>query len=123
MKPAHFHFVTLFPETIDVWLKTSILGRAHQKQLFQFSTYQLRDFARQQDKYRSVDDTPYGGGGGMVFRIEPLVAAVEFIRERTREVPERPPDRLSGGHAAARLCTSRGRRGTFALRGSPHGLR
>lgn len=72
-----FHFVTLFPETIRVWLTTSILGRAHEAGIFSFRTYQLRDFS--EDKHRSVDDTAYGGGGGMVLRVEPLVGAVETI--------------------------------------------
>lgn len=79
MKP-HFHFITLFPETIRVWLTTSILGRAHEAGLFDFSLYQLRDYSS--DKHRSVDDAAYGGGGGMVLQVEPLVAAVEDIRAK-----------------------------------------
>ena len=73
----HFHFLTLFPESIEIWLTTSIVGRARDRHLFDFSLYQLRDFS--QDKHRSVDDMAYGGGGGMVMRLEPLVAAVESI--------------------------------------------
>lgn len=79
----HFHFITLFPETIRVWLTTSILGRAHAANLFAFDLYQLRDFSK--DKHRSVDDAAYGGGGGMVLRIEPLVEAVETIRDRLKD--------------------------------------
>ncbi len=78
--PPCFIFITLFPETISVWLTTSILGRAREKGLFQFETLQLRDFST--DKHRSVDDAPYGGGGGMVLRLEPLVAAVESVKTR-----------------------------------------
>jgi len=78
----HFHFITLFPETIRIWLTSSILGRAHEAGLFDFDLYQLRDFS--QDKHRAVDDLAYGGGGGMVLRVEPLVAAVESILERTQ---------------------------------------
>lgn len=79
----HFIFVTLFPQAIEVWLTTSILGRARDKGLFQFETVQLRDYST--DKRRSVDDTPYGGGGGMVLRIEPLVSAVETLKTRFPE--------------------------------------
>ncbi len=74
-----FHIVTLFPELVEPWLTTSILGRAHEKKgLFHFKLYPLRDFAT--DKHRSVDDVAYGGGRGMVLKAEPLVAAVESIR-------------------------------------------
>lgn len=76
----HFHFLSLFPEAIEVWLTTSILGRAHDKGLFAFTTYQLREYST--DKHRTVDDMAYGGGGGMVLKIEPLVRALEDIRAR-----------------------------------------
>ena len=79
VKPnLHFHFITLFPDTIPIWLTTSILGRAKQAGLFDFHVYQLRDYST--DKHKSVDDAAYGGGGGMVLRIEPLVNAVETIK-------------------------------------------
>lgn len=77
-KAPRFTFITLFPDAIQVWLTTSILGRAHDKGLFTFDTLQLRDFST--DKHRSVDDSPYGGGGGMVLRLEPLVAAIEKLK-------------------------------------------
>ncbi len=79
-KPPHFLFVTLFPETVRVWLTTSILGRAAEQNVFTFETKQLRDYS--EDKHRSVDDAPYGGGGGMVLRLEPLVRAVEEAKSR-----------------------------------------
>src|SRR5437899_1529176 len=76
----HFHFVTLFPETIEVWFRTSILGRALEKNLFSFETINLRKFAT--DTHKRVDDASYGGGGGMVLKIEPLVKAVESFYHR-----------------------------------------
>ncbi|MBY0370776.1 tRNA (guanosine(37)-N1)-methyltransferase TrmD, partial [bacterium] len=79
----HFDFITLFPDAIDVWLRTSILGRALEKGLFSYRLVQLRDFS--QDRHRSVDDAPYGGGGGMVLRVEPLVAAVESLKAQAPE--------------------------------------
>lgn len=81
-----FHFLTLFPETIAPWLTTSILGRAYREGLFSFKTYQLRDFSR--CNHLSVDDTPYGGGAGMVLKVEPLVDAVESIRNTLAEPSE-----------------------------------
>lgn len=78
MSPRHFHFVTLFPEVIQTWMGKSILGRAVERGIMNFSTYQLRDFST--DNYRSVDDAAYGGGGGMVLRVDCLVSAIEHIR-------------------------------------------
>lgn len=78
MSCPKFHFLTLFPEPIQIWMTTSILGRAYKAGLFDFKIYQLRDFAG--DKHHSVDDVAYGGGGGMVLRMDPLVKAIEFIK-------------------------------------------
>jgi len=83
-KPT-FHFVTLFPDTIQVWMTTSILGRAHKAGIFDFKIYQLRDYST--TKHLNVDDVAYGGGGGMVLRIEPLVKAVETIRQELGQTP------------------------------------
>jgi len=76
MKPT-FYFITLFPDCIDVWLRSSILGRAHAAGIFDYKLIQLRDFA--ENKHATVDDAAYGGGGGMVLKVEPLVAALESI--------------------------------------------
>jgi tRNA (guanine37-N1)-methyltransferase len=73
----HFHFIALFPEVINQWMTSSILGRARNAGLFDFTVHQLRDFS--EDKHRTVDDTSYGGGGGMVLKVEPLAKAVETL--------------------------------------------
>lgn len=80
MNRPHFHFITLFPETIHPWLNASIIGRAREKGVFDYTVHQLRDYT--EDKHRTVDDVAYGGGGGMVLKVEPLVKAVEAIRSR-----------------------------------------
>lgn len=72
--------VTLFPELFAPFLATSMVGRAVEERVLEVDLVQLRDFGL--GKHRSVDDTPYGGGSGMVLRIEPLVAALEAIDER-----------------------------------------
>ncbi len=72
-----FHFVSLFPQIFDLWLNESVIGKAKEKGLFNYYLYQLRDFAT--DKNRTVDDSPYGGGGGMILKIEPLVLCLEHI--------------------------------------------
>jgi len=69
--------VTLFPEVFEPWLGTSIPGRARAAGKVAYRLIQLRDFAT--DRHRTVDDTPYGGGAGMVLKPEPMVAAVESL--------------------------------------------
>ncbi|HEY3219673.1 MAG TPA: tRNA (guanosine(37)-N1)-methyltransferase TrmD [Gemmatimonadales bacterium] len=70
--------VTLFPEWFAPALRSSILGRAAASGLVQYRVVQLRDYTH--DKHHTVDDAPYGGGAGMVLRVEPLVEAVEDLK-------------------------------------------
>ena len=65
-----FEIVTLFPDYFSLSLKQSLIGKAWDKKLFDIEIINLRDFAT--DKHRTVDDTPFGGGGGMVMKLEPL---------------------------------------------------
>jgi tRNA (guanine37-N1)-methyltransferase len=70
--------VTLFPEWFAAPLATSILGRAAKTGLVQYRVAQLRDYTH--DKHHTVDDAPYGGGAGMVLKVEPMVEAVEDLK-------------------------------------------
>ena len=74
-----FDIVTLFPELVEVPLRTSIIGRAAEAGLVEFGIHDLR--AHGLGRHRSTDDYPYGGGAGMVMRPEPLFAAVEPLRD------------------------------------------
>ena len=65
-----FEIITLFPDYFNLSLKQSLIGKALEKELFEIEIINLRDFAT--DKHRTVDDTPYGGGGGMVMKLEPI---------------------------------------------------
>lgn len=67
--------VTLFPELFETFGHTSLVGRASEAGLLSLSTVQLRDFGL--GRHRSVDDTPYGGGSGMVLRPDCVVDAIE----------------------------------------------
>jgi tRNA (guanine37-N1)-methyltransferase len=69
-----FTIVTLFPEMIDAVVRHGVLGRALQTGVATLRTVQLRDFAT--DIHRSVDDTPAGGGAGMVLKVDVVAAAV-----------------------------------------------
>lgn len=79
-----FHVITLFPELIETYCSFSIIKRGIEKGELGLRTYNPRDFC--QDKYRKVDDTPYGGGAGMVLKPEPFFACFETI-EREANSP------------------------------------
>ena len=64
--------LTLFPEIFPGPLDASLLGKARQKNLWALDVHDIREHGL--GKHRTVDDTPYGGGRGMVMKIEPLVA-------------------------------------------------
>lgn len=72
-----FNAITLFPELLETYCRTSIIGRGIQSGKLSLHTYNPRDFCT--DKYRKVDDTPYGGGAGMVLKPEPFFAAFAAI--------------------------------------------
>jgi tRNA (guanine37-N1)-methyltransferase len=70
--------LTLFPAMIEEPLRASIPGRILEQGLARLRVHDLREFGL--GRHRSVDDTPYGGGAGMVLRVEPVVAAIESVR-------------------------------------------
>lgn len=72
-----FDIITLFPEALEAYVNTSILKKAQAENLLGIHMHQLRDFAL--DKHSTVDDTPYGGGAGMLLKVEPLVACLENV--------------------------------------------
>lgn len=72
-----FDVFSLFPEVFQPYLDISILKRAIQNNLIEVHTHNIRDWAT--DKHHTTDDTPYGGGGGMVMKPEPIFAAVENV--------------------------------------------
>ncbi|HLV61405.1 MAG TPA: tRNA (guanosine(37)-N1)-methyltransferase TrmD [Fredinandcohnia sp.] len=73
-----FEIVTLFPRLVQGPLQESILGKAIDRGLIEVRVRDLREHAH--DKHRVTDDTPYGGGAGMVMKVEPLVEAIEHAR-------------------------------------------
>lgn len=70
--------ITIFPEFFEVPLKVSLLGKAIKKGLIGVYVHNLRDYAH--DTHRTVDDTPYGGGPGMVMKCEPIFESVEALK-------------------------------------------
>ena len=80
-----FDILTLFPAMFQGPMTESILKRARERGLLSVHLHDIRDYAT--DKHRTVDDTPYGGGGGMVMRVGPLVAAIEDVRGEDADAP------------------------------------
>ena len=76
---------TLFPEVFQPYLETSILHRAIQRQLVQINLHNVRDWTT--DRHHVTDDVPYGGGGGMVMKPEPIFAAVEGVLGEVHDSP------------------------------------
>jgi tRNA (guanine37-N1)-methyltransferase len=76
----HFEVVTLFPELVDLAGRFGVVGRACERGLVRLGTTDPRAFAT--DVHRTVDDRPYGGGPGMVMRVEPLRSAIRAAREK-----------------------------------------
>ena len=70
--------LSIFPELIDNALSHSIPGKAREKGLLDLHLHNIRDYAT--DKHQKVDDVPYGGGAGMVFKPEPVVRAIRAVR-------------------------------------------
>lgn len=79
----HFSIITIFPEVIESYAKASILGRAQKNKLIKIQAHDLRQWTS--DKHHKVDDTPYGGGPGMVMKVEPFDKAVRSVRKRLKK--------------------------------------
>ena len=77
---------TIFPEMFDGPLNASLLGKAREKGILEMEVINFRDYSL--DKHRAVDDTPYGGGAGMVLQPEPIVAALRANFNLTEEEQE-----------------------------------
>lgn len=80
--------LTLFPEMFTGVFGASILGKARDKGIVSLNTVNFRDFSG--NKHNTVDDTPYGGGGGMVLKAEPIFGAVEHLLEQKAEEERKP---------------------------------
>lgn len=78
-----FDVLTLFPEMFDI-LKQSIIGRAQEKELIDINLVNIRDFSN--DKHKKVDDTPYGGGAGMVMMPDVVYRAYQSVKSENAKV-------------------------------------
>lgn len=80
-----FHILTIFPEMFKGFLNESILKKAQGKGVIEIKIHDIRKFSK--DKHKKVDDTPYGGGAGMVFTPQPLFDCIEFVKKLAPKAP------------------------------------
>jgi tRNA (guanine37-N1)-methyltransferase len=81
----NLRILTLFPEMFSQFQKTSVIGKAITSERVDFSVHDLREFGI--GKHNDVDDTPFGGGPGMVMKPEPFFNSVEHLKKKHRESP------------------------------------
>lgn len=98
-----YYVMTLFPEMFPGILDASILGRAGEKGIIGWKTFNIRDYTL--DKHKRVDDYPYGGGAGMLMQAEPVCRCYEAVREELAHKPARvifmtPQGRVFDQHMA-----------------------
>ena len=80
----HIDILTLFPEMVSSFFTSSIMARAVEKGIISYRIVNFRDYA--EDRHRTCDDVPYGGGAGMVLKCEPIGRALEEVDARNRRV-------------------------------------
>ncbi len=78
-----YNILSIFPNILDSYINDAIIRRAQEKKLIEFKRYDLRDWTN--DRHRSVDDSPYGGGAGMLMKIEPLYKALKDINKSSQK--------------------------------------
>ncbi len=96
-----FEVFTLLPEVFPSYLETSILKRARERGLIDVRVHNIRDHAH--DKHHTTDDTPFGGGGGMVMKPEPVFEAVESVLGLAAPRFDRAQRELSGSAPAPNI--------------------
>jgi tRNA (guanine37-N1)-methyltransferase len=89
MKQMKFDIITIFPEAFLSYFATSILKRAQKQKLITIEVHNLRKWTS--DRHKTVDDKPYGGGAGMVMKIEPIYRAVQALKSKIKKQKSKRP--------------------------------
>lgn len=105
-----FDVITIFPEVIAPYAAASILGKAEKKNLLKIEAHNLRDYST--DSHKKVDDTPYGGGAGMVMGVQPFDAAVKTISRKSKVESLKSALRISKKKTRVVLTSASGKRFT-----------
>ena len=86
MPKIKFTIITLFQEALEPYLNVSMMWKAKKEGIAEFEFVNLRDFGL--GPHKSVDDTPYGGGDGMLLRCEPVFEAIESVKKKDKSAEE-----------------------------------
>src|SRR5690349_20483591 len=100
----HFTVISIFPRMFDSALSHTILKRAQENNLIKIGLVNLRDYTS--DRHRTTDDTPYGGGVGVIMKPEPLISAIDHVRNdapRARVILLSPRGSVLGHATVPRL--------------------
>lgn len=99
-----FNIITIFPDILKSYYQESIIGRAQKNKKIKINYHNLRDFSN--DKHKSVDDTPYGGGPGMILKPEPIIKALNSIKrkKRSKVIMLDPKGKIYNHQIATRLA-------------------
>ncbi len=103
---VQFDIITLFPRIFETPLQESIIKRARENGLINIRIHNLRSFTS--DRHMTADDAPYGGGPGMLMKVEPIVRAIESVEDqtkKTRRVLTSPQGAVFNQASACRLST------------------
>mgnify|MGYP001562307079 CR=1 FL=1 len=84
MARLSFDIITIFPEMFSSYLKESLIARAQAKKLIKINVHNLRKYTR--DRHKTVDDRPFGGGLGMVLKVEPIFKAIKALKKSKAKV-------------------------------------
>ena len=87
-----FHIITIFPGMFDSYTKESLFKRAQKEKILSVHTYDLRGFTK--DKHKKVDDRPFGGGPGMVLKVQPIWDAIKKIKNARRKTLKKNKTRV-----------------------------
>ncbi|MFA6135888.1 MAG: tRNA (guanosine(37)-N1)-methyltransferase TrmD [Candidatus Paceibacterota bacterium] len=102
-----FHILSAIPDVFEDYFKSSILGRAQKNKLISIKTYNIRKWAK--DKHKKIDDSPFGGGPGMVLKVGPIYKAVENIKSKTSKAKSHS-ERSSTTRIRVILFSTRGKK-------------
>lgn len=87
-----FDFITIFPHILDSYINESIIKIARKKKLVDFKFHNLRDYTK--NKHKTIDDSPYGGGPGMVMMVEPIYKAIKKISSLDKNVRRKKREKI-----------------------------